>query len=103
MQEKAAQLKEIQAEISAHETKMKSLLPFLNQMSKEQTASFEETKQALTKLKAEALTLDREVKILMDEMRHVGKEEIIVTKEAHPGTYIQIGRKSSLLSKNDEW
>nr|WP_315061316.1 FapA family protein [uncultured Lysinibacillus sp.] len=99
MQEKAAQLKQLQTEISAHENSMKNLLPFLNQMSKEQSASFEVTKQALTKLKAEAITLDREIKLLMDEMRHVGKEEIIVTKEAHPGTYIQIGRKSSLLSK----
>ena len=63
---------------------MKNLLPFLNQMSKEQSASFEVTKQALTKLKAEAITLDREIKLLMDEMRHVGKEEIVVTKEAHP-------------------
>ncbi|WP_205414593.1 hypothetical protein, partial [Klebsiella pneumoniae] len=44
MQEKAVQLKELQSEIAAHESKMKSLLPFLNQMSKEQTASFEETK-----------------------------------------------------------
>lgn len=35
----------------------------------------------------------------MEEMRRVGKEEIIVTKEAYPGTYIQIGRKSSLLNK----
>ncbi len=99
MQEKAVQLKELQSEIAAHESKMKSLLPFLNQMSKEQTASFEETKQALTKLKAEAVTLDREIKLIMDEMRHIGKEEIVVTKEAHPGTYIQIGKKSSLLSK----
>ncbi|WP_312129048.1 FapA family protein [Lysinibacillus capsici] len=99
MQEKAAQLKQLQTEISAHENSMKNLLPFLNKMSKEQSASFEVTKQALTKLKAEAITLDREIKLLMDEMRHVGKEEIIVTKEAHPGTYIQIGRKSSLLSK----
>ena len=78
---------------------MKIYYLFSIKCPKEQSASFEVTKQALTKLKAEAITLDREIKLLMDEMRHVGKEEIIVTKEAHPGTYIQIGRKSSLLSK----
>jgi len=99
VQEKAAQLKQVQAEILVHEGKIKGILPILNQLSKEQTATFEVTKQALTALKAEAVTLDREIKLQMEELRLVGKEEIIVTKEAHPGTYIQIGRKSSLLSK----
>lgn len=99
MQEKATQLNSLQAEISNHEGKIKNLLPFLNKMSKEQIATFEETKQSLTKLKADAVAIDREVKLIMDEMRHAGKEEIIVTKEAHPGTYIQIGKKSSQLSK----
>lgn len=99
IQGKATHLKQLQLEISEHEAKIKSLLPFLNQMSKEQIASFEETKQGLAKLKAEAATNDREIKLAMDEMRHAGKEEIIVKKEAHPGTYIQIGKKSSFLSK----
>jgi uncharacterized protein len=99
IQGKATHLKQLQLEISEHEGKIKSLLPFLNQMSKEQIATFEETKQGLAKLKAEAATNDREIKLAMDEMRHAGKEEIIVTKEAHPGTYIQIGKKSSFLSK----
>ena len=99
MQEKATHLKQLQSDISIQEGKIKNLLPILNQMTKEQVATFEETKQILTKLKAEAVTIDREVKLMMDEMRHAGKEEITVTKEAHPGTYIQIGKKSSLLSK----
>ncbi|MGY3187162.1 DUF342 domain-containing protein [Lysinibacillus sp. TE18511] len=99
IQGKATHLKQLQLEISEHEAKIKSLLPFLNQMSKEQIATFEETKQGLAKLKAEAATNDREIKLAMDEMRHAGKEEIIVKKEAHPGTYIQIGKKSSFLSK----
>ncbi|MBG9456384.1 hypothetical protein ABE61_20715 [Lysinibacillus sphaericus] len=99
MQEKAEKLKQLQSEIAEHEGKIKSLLPLLNQMSKEQIATFEGTKQVLTKLKADAVTIDREVKLIMDEMRHAGKEEITVTKEAHPGTYIQIGKKSSLLNK----
>jgi len=99
MQEKATHLKQLQSDISIQEGKIKNLLPILNQMTKEQVATFEEAKQVLTKLKAEAVTIDREVKLMMDEMRHAGKEEITVTKEAHPGTYIQIGKKSSLLSK----
>ena len=68
-------------------------------MNTQQIAAFEETKQALSKLKAEAVTVDREIKVIMEELRHAGKEEITVTKEAYPGTYIQIGKKSSILSK----
>lgn len=98
MQGKATQLKQQQSEISELEAKITSLLPLLKQMSTQQIASFEETKQRLSKLKAEAVTMDREIKLMMDEMRHAGKEEIIVTKEAYPGTYIQIGKKSSLLN-----
>ncbi|EON72061.1 DUF342 domain-containing protein [Lysinibacillus sphaericus] len=99
MQEKATMLKQLQSEIADHEAKLKSLLPLLNQMTTQQIATFEQTKQSLSKMKAEAVTVDREIKLMMDEMRHAGKEEIIVKKEAHPGTYIQIGKKSSLLTK----
>lgn len=96
MQEKATLLKQLQSEIAGHEAKIKSLLPILNQMTTQQTAAFEQTKQSLSKMKAEAVTVDREIKLMMDEMRHAGKEEITVTKEAHPGTYIQIGKKNHL-------
>ena len=99
MQEKAAQLKCLQTEITGYEDRIKSLLPVIKQMNTQQVAAFEETKQTLSKLKAEAVTVDREIKLMMDELRHAGKEEISVTKEAYPGTYIQIGKKSSILSK----
>ena len=99
MQAKAVRLKELQTEISGYEEKIKSLLPIIKQMNTQQVAALEETKQALSKLKTEAVTVDREIKLMMDELRHAGKEEITVTKEAYPGTYIQIGKKSSLLSK----
>lgn len=98
MQGKATQLKHLQSEILINEEKIKKILPILNQLNSQQIASFEETKQALSKLKAEAVLVDRDIKLMMDELRHAGKEEIIVTKEAHPGTYIQIGKKSSLLN-----
>ena len=99
LQVKAGQLKQLQAEITSYEEKIKSLLPVVKQMNTQQIAVFEETKQALSKLKAEAVTVDREIKVIMEELRHAGKEEITVTKEAYPGTYIQIGKKSSILSK----
>lgn len=99
MQVKAGQLKQLQAEITSYEEKITSLLPVVKQMNTQQIVAFEETKQALSKLKEEAVTVDREIKVTMDELRHAGKEEITVTKEAYPGTYIQIGKKSSILSK----
>ena len=98
MQEKAVHLKQLQSEITGYEDKIKSLLPLIKQMNTQQVAAFEETKQALSKVKTEAVTVDREIKLMMDELRHAGKEEITVTKEAYPGTYIQIGKKSSLLN-----
>lgn len=99
MQEKAMRLKELRTKITDYEEEIKSLLPMLKHMNTQQVAAFEETKQALSKVKAEAVTVDCEVKLMMDELRHAGKEEITVTKEAYPGTYVQIGKKSSLLSK----
>ena len=99
LQVKAGQLKQLQAEITSYEEKIKSLLPVVKQMNTQQIAVFEETKHALSRVKAEAVTVDREIKVIMEELRHAGKEEITVTKEAYPGTYIQIGKKSSILSK----
>ena len=43
-------------------------------------------------------SLDREIKRMMEDLRESGKEEIYVAKEAYPGTYIQIGKKSTILS-----
>ena len=67
-------------------------------MTKPQLAVFEQTKQKLDNNKSTAMELDREIKQLMNDLRKVGKEEIEVKKEAYPGTYIQIGKKSSFLS-----
>ena len=43
-------------------------------------------------------SLDREIKQMMSDLRNAGNEEIHVTKEAYPGTYLQIGKKSTILS-----
>ncbi|GLC88777.1 DUF342 domain-containing protein [Lysinibacillus piscis] len=99
MQTKATKLKDLQTQITEYESKIKSILPILNQLTDEQKASFEQVKQTLSMLKAEATEVDHEVKQIMDELRRTGKAEIVVTKEAYPGTHIQIGKKSSLLTK----
>lgn len=99
IQDKAALLKSMQEEIVQQETQVNRVLPILQNLSKPQVAAFEQARQKLKQNKDLAATLDREIKVLMNDLRNVGKEEIHVTKEAFSGTYIQIGKKSSLLSK----
>lgn len=64
----------------------------MNNLTKPQVAALEQTKLKLAANKESAASLDREIKQLMTDLRSVGKEEINVTKEAHPGTYLQIGK-----------
>jgi uncharacterized protein len=98
IQSKAALLKSMQEDILQLESQINRILPVVNNLTKPQVAAFEQTKQKLLLNKESAMNLDREIKQLMNDLRSVGKEEIYVTKEAYPGTYIQIGKKSSVLS-----
>jgi uncharacterized protein len=99
IQTKAALLKSMQDDILHSESQINRVLPVVNNLTKPQIAAFEQTKQRLVANKESAANLDREIKQLMNDLRSVGKEEIQVTKEAYPGTYIQIGKKSTILSK----
>lgn len=99
IQEKAAHLKSLQEEILQLEEQVDKVLPLLGRLNEQQKAAFEQTKQKLSTFKNNAIIVDNEIKELMVDLRDVGKEEIHVTREAHPGTFIQIGKKSSILSK----
>lgn len=99
LQLKAAALKERQEEMQALQEKLSKLEPFLSRLTNEQVAVYEQTKQSLSLRRGEAQHFDREIKIMMEGMRLAGKEYVLVTKEAHPGTFIKIGKKSALLSK----
>lgn len=98
IQTKAAILKSMQEDILQLEGQINRILPVIDNLTKPQAATFEQTRQKLLSNKESAANLDREIKQLMNDLRSVGKEEIQVTKEAHPGTYIQIGKKSTILS-----
>lgn len=98
IQSKAALLKTMQEDILQLENQINRLMPVVQKLTKPQLAVFEQTKQKLEYNKSTAMELDREIKQLMNDLRKVGKEEIEVKKEAYPGTYIQIGKKSSFLS-----
>lgn len=99
IQTKAALLKSMQEDILLLESQVSRIAPVIQNLTKAQIAAFEKTKQKLATDKETAMNLDREIKQLMNDLRSVGKEEINIVKEAHPGTYLQIGRKSTILSK----
>lgn len=99
IQDKAGILKNKQEEILLLESQVSKLMGMQHHFNKQQIAVFEQTKLKLKMLKEEVLLLDQEIKLLMNDLRDSGKEEINITKEAYPGTYIQIGKKSSILTK----
>ena len=99
IQDKAAQLKKLQEDILSLEEQITRLSDIVDRLNKQQLLAFEQAKLNLKQYKEEAVSTDYEIKEMMKDLRSVGKEEISVTKEAHPGTYIHIGKKSSLLTK----
>ena len=88
----------MQEDILQLESQVNGVLPVINNLTKPQVAAFEQAKQKLISNKESAANLDREIKQLMNGLRSVGNEEIQITKKAFPGTYIQIGKKSTILS-----
>ncbi|MEO4052498.1 FapA family protein [Solibacillus sp. CAU 1738] len=98
IQDKAGILKNKQEEILQLDSQVSKIMVMQNQLNKQQAAAFEQAKQMLKSLNEEVVLIDQEIKLLMNDLRNAGKEEISITKEAYPGTYIQIGKKSSILS-----
>lgn len=99
IQDRAAQLKKLQEDIFSLEEQVDRLAGVVSTLNQQQLAALEQAKINLKLYKEEAVATDYEIKEMMQDLRNVGKEEINVTKEAYPGTYIQIGKKSSLLTK----
>lgn len=98
IQHKASMLKSMQEDILQLETQIERILPVIHTLTQRQSAALDLTKQKLASNKETAQNLDREIKQLMNDLRKVSKAEIHVTKEAYPGTYIQIGKKSTVLT-----
>lgn len=95
---KASLLKSLQEDMLQLETQIDRILPVIHTLTQRQLAALEQTKQKLASHKETAQNLDREIKQLMIDLRNIGKAEIHVTKAAHPGTCIQIGEKSTVLT-----
>lgn len=97
IQEKATHLKTLHEEIMTLEEQVNRL--DVLRLNSQQLAALEQAKQNLQGYKEEATHVDQEIKQMMNDLRNAGKEEIVVTKTAYPGTFIQIGKKASILSK----
>jgi uncharacterized protein len=96
IQDKATHLKSLHEEIMKLEEQVYRL--DIIRLNSQQLAALEQAKQNLQRYKDEAAHIDQEIKQMMNDLRNAGKEEIIVTKMAYPGTFIQIGRKASILT-----
>ena len=98
IQERAASLKKIQEEMYQIESTVTRYMGIESSLNRNQLVAYEQAKQILHRNKDIAESLDREIKQMMSDLRNAGNEEIHVTKEAYPGTYLQIGKKSTILS-----
>ena len=99
IQEKAALLKSTREEVLKLSININEVSKHKNKLNEQQIQSLSRLQRELEKKKTDCERIDTEIQELMLEQKNKGKEEIIVTKEAHPGTYIQIGDQSSLLNK----
>ena len=99
IQEKAALLKAAREEILQLTMKINRIEEYKEKLNGQQSVVLNQIKQQVEKKKEYVKQLDDEIKELMKNLKYVGKEEIVIRKEAFPGTYIQIGTKSSLLNK----
>lgn len=99
IQEKAALLKSTQEEMEKLSEKIEKLAALKNRLTPAQAKVYKEMKEVLEDKKQQVIELDNEIQEMIAAIKSIGKEEIIVNKEAYPGTFIQIGKQSSLIRK----
>lgn len=96
---KAIELKEIQEEIGKLEDQVIQLQRFIEKMTGPQIQVYEETKKMLDEKQTKSQTIDREIQAILVTLRAPDQCEVKVTKEAHPGTHLQVGKKTKTLSR----
>ena len=102
IKEKAALLKSTREEVFKLTINVNEVSQHKNKLNGQQLQSLEKLQQELEKKKSYCKQIDNEIQQFMLELKNTGKEEIVVTKEAYPGTYIQISDKISLLNKRTQ-
>lgn len=98
IQEKADTLKELKEDIVRISSQIEKLEQVVHMLSDVQKETFQKTKDVLQSKIKESEEINAEIQQLLTQVRTKKDYEIHVTKEAHPGTFIQIGRKSTTLN-----
>jgi len=99
IQENAFLLKSAREEVLQLTSQVNQVNRHISKLNEVQLQSFEHLQRELEKKKMYCELIDNKIQKLLSDVKNSSKEEIQVTKEANPGTYIQIGLKSSLLKK----
>ncbi|WP_391201765.1 DUF342 domain-containing protein [Psychrobacillus sp. L4] len=96
---KAEEMMKLQEEMTKLNFQLSQLNQFKNTMSTQQIAAFEQTKQKYHMMENEVKDLDIEIKRILSLLRTSTDYFIDITQEANAGTVVQIGNKSTTLSK----
>ncbi|MFX3674804.1 MAG: DUF342 domain-containing protein [Paenisporosarcina sp.] len=94
---KAIELKEIQEEINKLENQVVQLQKFMDKMTGQQIYVYEDTKRILEEKQQVSQQIDTEIQNILVTLRAPDQCEIRITKEAHPGTNLQVGLKTKAL------
>ncbi|MBK3494064.1 DUF342 domain-containing protein [Viridibacillus sp. YIM B01967] len=99
VKEKAEEMKVLEADIVNVKARIAQLQGFVDKMNGAQRKAYEDSKVLLSDKENELMILDKEVQVILQSLKSMGTEVIQITKEAYPGTYIQLGKKSTTLNK----
>jgi len=96
---KAQEMMKLQEETTKLNFSLSQLNQFKSSMSVQQVALYEQTKQKYNETKRKVKELDEEIQRILKMLRQTSDYFIDIKREANPGTVIQIGNKSSYLTK----
>lgn len=95
---KAQDMMNLQEETTKLNFSLSQLNQFKSSMTNQQVAIYEQTKQKYNEIQREIKELDGEIQRILKMLRQTSDYFIQITREANPGTIIQIGNKSSFLT-----
>ena len=96
---KAQEVLKLQEETTKLNFSLSQLNQFKSSMSVQQVALYEQTKQKYNETERKTKELDEEIQRILKMLRQRSDYFIDIKREANPGTVIQIGNKSSYLTK----
>ncbi|GEK33975.1 DUF342 domain-containing protein [Kurthia sibirica] len=94
---KASKIQEIEVEIKDLTSKIAQLAPIVSKMTPKQYEFFEDTQYQLEVKKSAVIQFNIEIQTMLKQIGEAGNEFINITREAHPGTIIKIGKLSSMI------